>query len=125
MFASILTYFTASTAKYWAIGIGALAALGMITYLYWSVTSMSSENARLTADIAAKTLVIKSQNETILHQKALLKLQQAATLKLQGDLSKIDAEQDATEDWLNSPEAQKSNRESSEILKKTFEKLGE
>lgn len=116
--------FAGSAIKWWLIGGGILAGLGMITYLYVSLTSMAKENGILTAKVAEQAQVINEKEQVIQNQKALMKLQAEFAKQLDGDVQKIDDNAQSVQDWINSTEARKSDRPSSLILKKTIEKLG-
>jgi hypothetical protein len=124
LLARITAFFASSAIKYWLIGIGAVAIVGTVGWMYWSVTHTAAENARLTAEVAAKQRVIEEQDETIAHQKALMKLQQAASKELDDDISVLSDQEHSINEWLQSPDVLKHDRPSSLILKKTIEKLG-
>lgn len=124
LLARVAAFFASSALRYWLIGIGAVAVVGTVGWMYWSVTHMASENARLTAEVAAKERVIEEQDETIAHQKALMKLQQAASKSLDDEISILNDQELTINEWLHSPEVLKHDRPSSIILKTTIEKLG-
>jgi septal ring factor EnvC (AmiA/AmiB activator) len=123
MFATIIGWLAGPTIKYWAIGIGALVGIVALASVYFSFVNLVQSKARLEAENAQKEQIINEQNETINHQKALMKLQSDYTIKLQDDLKKLDEEADSIDDAISKPEIMKSDRESSAILKETIKRL--
>jgi hypothetical protein len=124
LIARIGVMFAGSAIKWWLIGGGILSALGMITYLYVSLTSMAKENGLLTAKVAEQAQVIDEKEQVIQRQQALMKLQAAFSKQLDADVQKIDDNSQSVQSWINSAAARKSDRPSSLILQKTIEKLG-
>ena len=68
--------------------------------------------------------VVKDQKESLELMKTLSVTQDRIIVEMQARNAELTAKIGGIEDYLVSPDAVKDNRESSEVLKKTIERLG-
>ena len=90
-------------------------------YLYWkhNVTAQ----AQLAFNNAQLEQTVKDQNEEIARIKAINQASEQAIVNLNKQKDELNSKLRELDDFLNSEEATKADRESSSVLKKTIEKL--
>lgn len=123
MLAGIFAWFAGLGIKLVLVLVLIASLVGSVSALYFSIT----HNARVQQQLADLTKrqqeVIDQQAKTIAVIEEIQALGNASTVDHSKEVEAIKEQLKALEDYLNSPEANKGDRPSSEILKRTIEEL--
>lgn len=123
MFVGIFAWFASLGVKAVLVLVLIASLVGSVSALYFSIT----HNARVQAQLEALT---KRQQEIITDQQKVLQLVEelqslgtSSTVEHNNEVEAIKEKLKALTEFLNSPEANKGDRPSSEILKRTIQEL--
>lgn len=100
-----------------------LVVSGLATGAWYSYTSTLSANQRLKDSLAQFEQTVRDQQEFIKKSQEILELSQKATQDLQASIDKNDERFKKLDDFLISPEAAKSDRPASAVIKETLRRI--
>jgi hypothetical protein len=105
----------------YAIGlvVGVVSLAGV--YLFWKHNITAAAQLRFNNKQLEQT--IKDKDQFIANLERLSKLNEEAIVELNKQKGELDVKFKDLQDYLNSEEARKDDRDSSQVLKKTIEKL--
>jgi len=111
----------AELSGYLLLGIGVIA---LISGLYWSISHNASQTQLLKDQKAQLEQVLKNQKQFAEDTKYLVEAEKRLSAELAATIQNINTKNDKLDAFLDSTEAAKANRESSQILKETIRQLG-
>lgn len=120
---AIGSFFVSGVGK--LIGILSLVSLivGSLTAIYfsWEGAIKSAEDAKY--EIARKDALIQNRDHEIVTLKNLSSLQEETLRKQTEDMAAINLQNDSVAAWVQSQAGTATDRESSAVLKETFDRL--
>lgn len=114
---------TGPFSKYIMYGVGVLIVIGIVGYLWHSRVNLIEQNTKLQDQITVYKGAIAEQQKTIEQMQQIRIVQDEITKQLNDKIADQELKYNDLQKYLNSNDAHKLDRPSSEILKRTIKEI--